>query len=131
MSTPNTPPLATLEFLNATWNQALNSGNTQGLANLYAENATVSPGNGQTLVGRVEIEKLFKSFVDNGVHNHTIEIIDAGGDDRILYQVARWSANGAEQDGKKPSFGGILTSVAEKGADGKWLTRSHVWNVSN
>lgn len=122
---------ATLEQFNSTWNQALNSGNASAVAALYTEQATLSPGNGQTLVGRGEIEKLFKSFIDNGVHNHTIEIVEAGGDDRLAYQVARWSANGAEKDGKKPAFGGILMSVAEKGSDGRWLTRSHVWNLSN
>lgn len=122
---------ATLEQLNASWNQALNSGNAAALAALYTEQATLSPGNGQTLVGRSAIEQLFRSFVDNGVHNHAIEIVDAGGDERVAYQVARWSANGAEKDGKKPAFGGILMSVFEKGSDGKWLARSHVWNMAN
>jgi uncharacterized protein (TIGR02246 family) len=131
MTTPSNAPVTTLASLNSSWNQALNSGDTKALAKLYAENATLSPGDGQTLIGRVEIEKLFKSFVDHGVHNHTIEIVDAGGDDHILYQVARWNANGAEQDGKTPSFGGILMSVFEQGGDGQWLVRSHVWNVSN
>lgn len=121
----------TLEALNSTWNQALNSGDTHALANLYAENATLSPGNGLALVGRAKIEQLFKSFVDNGVHNHTIEIVEAGGNENVLYQVAKWNANGAVQDGKTPSFGGITMSVFEKGADGKWLVRSHVWNAAS
>lgn len=29
-----------------------------------------APGNGKVLRGRAEIEKLFKSFIDAGVHNH-------------------------------------------------------------
>jgi uncharacterized protein (TIGR02246 family) len=119
-----------LESLNSAWNQALNSGNVRALAGLYAENATLSPGNGQTLVGRGEIEKLFKDFVDHGVHDHTIEIVDAGGDDHLLYQVARWNARGAAKDGETPSFGGITTSVFEKGEDGRWLARAHVWNAA-
>ncbi|OIQ88602.1 snoaL-like domain protein [mine drainage metagenome] len=120
----------TLEALNTAWNQALNSGNAHALAGLYAENASLSPGNGQTLVGRGEIEKLFKGFVDHGVHDHTIEILDAGGDDHLLYQVARWNARGAATDGETPSFGGITMSVFEKGGDGRWLARSHVWNAA-
>lgn len=122
---------STLVQFNSAWNQALNSGNAAAVAALYIEQATLSPGNGQTLVGRSEIEKLFQSFVDNGVHNHTIEIVEAGGNDRLLFQVAKWSANGAEKDGKKPAFGGILISVFEKGDDGLWLARSHVWNMAN
>lgn len=119
------------ESANATWNQALNSGNASGLAALYAENAILSPGNGKTLSGRTEIAALFKSFVDSGVHNHTLEIIEVGGNENIIYQVAKWNANGANKDGKSPSFGGITTSVLELGTDGKWLARTHVWNAGD
>jgi uncharacterized protein (TIGR02246 family) len=119
------------ESANATWNQALNSGNASALAALYAENAILSPGNGKTLSGRTEIAALFKSFVDSGVHNHTLEIIEVGGNENIIYQVAKWNANGANKDGKSPSFGGITTSVLELGKDGKWLARTHVWNAGD
>lgn len=122
---------STVESANAAWNQALNSGNTKALAALYAKNATLSPGNGKTLVGRTEIENLFKDFVKNGVHNHTLEIVDVGASGKFIYQVSKWNANGAEADGKTPSFGGITMSVMERGADGKWLIRSHVWNAGN
>lgn len=120
-----------VESANVAWNQALNSGNTKALAAMYAENATLSPGNGKTLTGRAEIENLFKGFVDGGVHNHTLEIIEVGGTDKVIYQVSKWNANGASVDGKKPSFGGITMSVLELAADGKWLARSHVWNAGN
>lgn len=120
----------TIEAANAEWNKALNSGDVKGLAALYTENATLSPGNGKVLVGRAEIESLFKSFVDGGVHNHTLEVIEVGGSDKLIYQVARWSAQGAEANGETPSFGGITTSVLEQGSDGTWSTRTHVWNVS-
>lgn len=122
---------ATLETLNSNWNQALNSGKAAAVAELYTEHAVLSPGNGTTLSGRAAIEKLFQSFVDNGIHNHAIKIIDVGGNERQAYQVARWSANGAEKDGNKPVYGGILMSVIEKDASGKWLSRSHIWNMSN
>ena len=123
-------PKAAVEALNANWNKALNSGDAKGLAKLYAEDALLSPGNGQVLKGRAEIEKLFQGFVDAGVHNHTLEIVSASGNDKALYQVAKWNANGAEKDGKKPSFGGVTTSVYEKDANGQWVTRSHVWNAA-
>jgi uncharacterized protein (TIGR02246 family) len=118
------------EATNAEWNKALNSGNVKGLAALYIENAILSPGNGKTIVGRAEIENLFKGFVDAGVTNHTLDIIEVGGSDKMIYQVARWKAHGAETNGKTPSFGGITTSVLEQGSDGNWLARSHIWNAS-
>ena len=123
-------PAITIEAANGKWNKALNSGNVKELAVLYTENAILSPGNGITLVGRAEIEGLFKSFVDTGVHNHTLEIIEVGGTGKMIYQVAKWKAQGAEANGKTPSFGGITTSVLEKGPDGNWLTHTHIWNVN-
>ena len=119
-----------IEAANAEWNKALNSGNVKGLSALYTKNAILSPGNGVTLVGRGEIENLFKGFVDAGVHNHTLEIIELGGSDKMIYQVAIWNAQGAEANGETPSFGGITTSVLEQGADGNWLSCTHVWNAN-
>ena len=123
-------PAITIEAANAKWNKALNRGNVKELAALYTENATLSPGNGKTIVGRAEIKNLFKGFVDGGVHNHTLEIIEVGGTGKMIYQVAKWKAQGAEANGKTPSFGGITTSVLEQGSDGNWLTRTHIWNVN-
>ncbi|HEY8354734.1 MAG TPA: SgcJ/EcaC family oxidoreductase [Methylophilaceae bacterium] len=122
---------ATVETLNKNWNQAFNSADAKALANLYAENAVLSPGNGQVLNGRAEIENLFKSFFEAGLHNHTLEIVTVGGDEKTLYQVARWGALAPEKDGVKPAYGGITTSVFEKDANGKWVARSHVWNAGN
>jgi len=119
-----------IEAANAEWNKMFNSGNVKGLAALYAENAILSPGNGNALVGRAEIENLFKSFVDGGVHNHTLEIVEVGGTDKMIYQITRWGAEGAEANGETSSFGGITTSVLEQSADGNWLARTHVWNAN-
>jgi uncharacterized protein (TIGR02246 family) len=90
-----------IELANMMWNQAFNSGNYKEVAALYTEKGVLSPCNGNKLVGRSEIENLFKSFVDCGVNGHALEIIDVGGSDRLIYQVSRWSASGAETDGKK------------------------------
>ncbi len=114
-----------IESANSTWNKALNSGRIKALASLYTNNATVSPASGTALAGRSEIEALFNGFVANGVHNHTLEIIEFGGSDKVIYQVSKWHANGAESS----SFGGITMSVLEQGSDGQWHTNSHVWNT--
>jgi ketosteroid isomerase-like protein len=118
------------EQANQQWNAAFNSQNLNGITDLYEESALLSPGNGQTLVGHVEIAGLFKQFLDAGVHNHTLEIVTCGGNENTIYQVAKWQANGAEDNGKVPTFGGITTSVMQKNQSGAWLTHSHVWNVA-
>lgn len=123
-------PKAIIETVNAEWNEALNSGNIKDLAALYTENATISPGNGKTLVGRAEIENLFQGFVESGVHNHSLEVIEVGSSGKLIYQVTKWSAQGAETNGEVPTFGGITTSILEPDSEGKWLARTHVWNMA-
>ncbi len=122
---------ATLETLNQNWNQAFNNADAAALSNLYSENALLSPGNGKVLKGRAEIENLFKSFFQAGLHHHKLEIVATGGDDKTIYQIAKWAAEGANKDGAMVTYGGITTSVYEKDANGQWVTRSHVWNASN
>ncbi|PPD12590.1 SgcJ/EcaC family oxidoreductase [Methylophilus sp.] len=122
---------ASVETLNNNWNKAFNSADAKSLANLYAENGLLSPGNGKVLNGRAEIEGLFKSFFEAGLNNHKLEIVSVDGDDKTLYQVAKWSARGAEKDGVAATYGGVTTSVYKKDAKGKWVTQSQVWNAAN
>lgn len=119
-----------LEAINITWNTAFNNGDIKGLVSLYAVDAILSPGDGKVLVGRNEIEKLFNSFIDGGVHDHTLEIVESGATDNMMYQVARWGAKGAETNGEAPAFGGITTNVLHKNADGQWLSKTHIWNAN-
>ncbi|HZV61572.1 MAG TPA: SgcJ/EcaC family oxidoreductase [Methylophilaceae bacterium] len=114
---------------NEAWNAAFNSGDTERLAALYADNAVLSPGNGQVLVGRAAIANLFKTFIDAGVVEHTLETVEVNGDENALFQVARWSAKGAATDGARTEFGGITLNVMKRDASGNWLTQAHVWNA--
>lgn len=120
-----------VENANVAWNAAFNSKDINALVEQYSSSAVLSPGNGEVLAGHEEIEKLFKSFIDGGVNSHTLEIVKVEGADDVIYQVAKWSAMGPEVDGVKPTFGGITTSVLNKTGDGKWVVKSHVWNVKS
>lgn len=122
---------STVENANLAWNKALNTGDISSLANLYTEDATISAGDGKTLVGRTAVEKLFNGFIENGVHNHSLEVIQVGGADKMIYQVTKWRANGAETNGIKPSFGGITMSTLLQSDDNVWLISAHVWNVAS
>lgn len=118
-----------VEDANATWNAIFNKGDAHGLANLYDEKAVVSPGNGKTVKGRAEIEKLFQSFFDAGVHDHTIDVVSAKRVGNVMYETANWTAV-AEKDGKKTPYKGVLLKVMSKGADGKWRATAHTWNAA-
>ncbi|MDZ7737375.1 MAG: SgcJ/EcaC family oxidoreductase [Gammaproteobacteria bacterium] len=117
--------------LNGQWNAAFNRGDAAAVAALYAEDATLSPGNGETLEGRDSIRELFQSFIDNGVHDHSIEIIEAHQSGDVLYEVARWQAHSTDADGEPTSFGGVLLNTFRRGADGVWRSHVHVWNAGS
>jgi len=120
-----------LQSVNGKWNTTFNNGDSTKLATLYTKNATLSPGNGEVLVGQEQIGGLFKSFIDNGVHNHTIETIETYRDNKQIVQLGKWRAEGVNDKQEAISFGGVLITVIEQNSDGIWLTRSHVWNMGN
>lgn len=122
-------PLAVASQANATWDATFRRGDARALADLYAEDALVSPGNGQVVIGREAVANLFKGFFEAGVREHRLEVVQAGGDGHRVWQVSRWQASGVAADGSALQFGGITTSILELQSDGRWLTRSHVWNA--
>lgn len=117
--------------MNDRWNAAFNRGDAGALADLYAENAIVSPGNGETLRGREAIEKLFQGYFDNGVQDHSIRLIEARQTGDELYEVAEWQAHGTDENGERTTFGGILVIIFQRDDEGNWQSRYHVWNVRN
>lgn len=118
-----------LNAVNASWNDTFNSGDSEALAALYAEDATLSPGNGTVLQGRDAIASLFKGFFDNGVHNHTIETVKAYRQQDQIVQIGNWQAQGTNEQQETVTFGGVLMTVIEKNTAGQWVTQSHIWNM--
>ncbi|MEX2524762.1 MAG: SgcJ/EcaC family oxidoreductase [Gammaproteobacteria bacterium] len=119
------------EKLNEKWNTAFNQGDATAVAALYAEDAILSPGNGETIKGRAAIQELFQGFIDNGVHDHSIEVIEAHQSGDVLYEVARWQAHGTNENGETTSFGGILANTFYRDEEGNWRSRLHIWNMGN
>lgn len=119
------------ESLNNQWNEAFNSADPSSVAALYDENAVLSPGNGKVLVGKEAIEGLFRSFIDNGVHGHSIDLVSAHINGNNLYEIAKWSAYGVANEGQRPVYQGILINVFQRDEKGQWKSHAHVWNVAN
>lgn len=114
---------------NLAWNTAFNQGNAAELAGLYADDATVSPGNGKVLDSNQEITGLFESFFEMGLQNHTIEPVDIYHEDDQVVQLSEWSAEMIDQNGDTQQVGGILMSVLTP-ADNGWQVQSHIWNMA-
>lgn len=112
----------------AQWNAAFNKADSAALANLYAEEASLSPGNGEVLKGREAIQSLFQGFMDAGVIEHAITVIEAKQSGNTLRILANWSAHIDKEDGTRVELGGILLNVLEQDEAGQWSSVSHVWN---
>jgi ketosteroid isomerase-like protein len=112
----------------AAFDAAFNKGDAKALAALYLPNAEVLPPTHEVASGPAAIEKFFAGLHANGVTDHKLEVIDAGGDDKVVYGSANWSAKGKDKDGKPATFSGIATHVFERQADGSLKLRLHTLN---
>jgi len=126
-TTMNNQQLA--EQLNQQWNTLFNQGDSLAVAALYSETALVSPGNGEIIKGQTAIATLFQGFIEGGVHNHTIEVVESYRYNDTLYQVAKWQASGQAQEGVTPVFGGIVTLISQRNVHGEWVLQVHTWNM--
>jgi ketosteroid isomerase-like protein len=112
----------------AAWDAAFNKGDAKALASAYVANAKFLPPTHEVATGPAEIEKFFASQFANGATDHKLVIIDAGGDDKIVYATANWSAKGKGKDGAVQTFSGIATHVFERQPDNSLKLRLHTFN---
>jgi ketosteroid isomerase-like protein len=124
----------------AAWDAAFNKGDAKTVAAAYLPNAKLLPPTHEVTSGPAAIEKFFAGLHTNGVTDHKLEVIDAGGDDKVVYGTANWSAKGKDKDkdkdkgkdkdkdGKPATFGGIATHVFERQADNSLKLRLHTFN---
>ena len=80
------------------------------------------------LTGPAEVEAFFAGLFESGVSDHTLDIIEVGGDGRIVYGAAHWSLQGKDADGTPQTFSGIATHVFERQEDGTLKLKLHTFN---
>ena len=112
----------------AAWDAAFNKGDAKGVAAAYLPNAKLLPPTHEIALGESAIEKFCSGALASGVTDHKLEVIDAGGDDKIVYGTARWSAKGKDKDGKPAIFSGLATYVFERQADKSLKLLLQTWN---
>ena len=69
----------------AAWDAAFNKGDAKAVAAAYLPNAKLLPPTHEVASGPAAIEKFFAGLHANGVTNHKLEVIDAGGDDKVVW----------------------------------------------
>ena len=112
----------------AAWDAAFNKGDAKAVAAAYLPNAKLLPPTHEIALGESAIEKFCSGSLASGVTDHKLEVIDAGGDDKIVYGTARWSAKGKDKDGKPTTFSGLAAYVFERQADNSLKFLLQTWN---
>lgn len=112
----------------AAWDSAFNRADAKAVAAAYVSNAKVLPPTHQVISGSKEIENFFAGLFSSGFTDHKLTIIDAGGDEKIVYSTANWAADSKGPDGSRQTAGGIATHVFERQADGSLKLRLHTFN---
>lgn len=74
------------------------------------------------------IEIFYAGALASGVTDHRVEVIDVGGDEKIIYATARWSAKGKDKDGKPATFSGFVTHLFERQPDNSLKIAMQTWN---
>jgi len=112
----------------AAWDLAFNNGDLKSIAAAYLPDAKLLPPNHEIAIGPSAIEKFYTGALASGITDHKLELIDAGGDDKIVYGTARWSAKGNDKTGEPTTFSGLATYVFERQADNSLKLLLQTWN---
>jgi ketosteroid isomerase-like protein len=119
---------ADVEGAYAAWDAAFNRGDTKSIAAAYLPNAKLLPPEHEIAFGQAAIEKFYAGALANGITDHKLQVLDAGGDGKIIYSTARWSANGKDKDGKPTTFSGFATYIFERQQDNSLKLLLQTWN---
>ncbi|ASY62912.1 conserved hypothetical signal peptide protein [Sinorhizobium sojae CCBAU 05684] len=110
------------------WDAAFQKKDAKAVATLYAEDALLLPPSHNLIEGPAGVEKFFSDLFGAGATDHTLEVIKVGGDGKLVYGAAKWSAKGKDAQGKDQPWGGIATHVFERQADGSLKIKLHTFN---
>ena len=110
------------------WDAAFNRGDAKAVAAAYLPDAKFLPATHAVLSGPAEIEEFFAGLFANGVTGHALRLFEAGGDGKLVYGAANWTATAKGADGAPQEIGGIATHIFERQADGGLKLKLHTFN---
>jgi uncharacterized protein (TIGR02246 family) len=118
-----------MEADNARWLAAFNTPKPAAFPAMYTQDAILLPSGKQPVTGPAAIKQFWEGNINSGVSDHTFEIISTRADGKYAYQVARWTVNFVKKGGTKIPLSGNTVRIFERQADGKWLTKVHIFNM--
>ncbi len=84
---------------NAGWAADFNSGNAEGVAARYTEDAAVLPPDGPRTDERAAIEAFWQGAIDAGLKNVTLTTVEVEGGGDLAYEVGTLSLDAPDKSG--------------------------------
>ena len=98
---------------------------------MYTEDAVVLPPGAQPVKGRQAIGGFWENRLKPGNRkDHTFEIVSVRHEGNLAYQVARWTVRVVKENGESTKLAGNTVRIFERQPDGAWLTKVHIFNVT-
>lgn len=107
---------------------ALNKGDLDAVAALYAADAVIIPSESEILDSRAAIRSFWADQLAAGADVYRIDVLDARVEGDRAYVSTLWAATVNTRDNRVVTFDGNLASVLERQADGSWKISMQGWN---
>ena len=105
------------------WQAAMNAGDVDGIAALYADDARLMPPNLEAATGKDAVREAFGGMIDAGLSVELKAIEHRSGGD-IAYVVGTFKL----MDGDDVVDQGKYIETWQRNADGEWLMKNDIWN---
>jgi len=105
------------------WQAAMNSGDADAIAALYAEDARVMPPNMPATIGRSAVREAFGAMIDAGMSVELRSIATESSGD-LAYNVGTYR----QRVNDEVTDEGKFIEVWRRGPDGDWLMINDIWN---
>jgi ketosteroid isomerase-like protein len=115
---------AWMEADNQQWLAAFNTGKLDELVARYDEQATVVDPRLGTVQGKAALTRFWREQLQTST-DHTFDIVEVYRQGELAYQIAKWTV---KLHGQR--YAGYTLRIFERQADGQWLTKVHMLNLS-
>lgn len=117
-----------MEADNAHWQAAFNQPDTAAFLGLYTADAMLlAPGN-PPVRGAAAIREFWDGRIQAGVRDVQHRIVSVTQDGGQAHQVATWTGTLVKDGGERLPLSGNAVRVYERQADGRWMTKVHIFN---
>jgi uncharacterized protein (TIGR02246 family) len=118
---------AAIEETNARIVEAFKAGDAAAIAGFYSEDAKMLPPDATGVAGRDAIQKLWQSWLDDGLKNLTLKAeVEADGD--LAYEIGRFSMQAPAENNTMATATGNYLVVWKRASGGDWQQHVDTWN---